>query len=287
MLQSALQQAGIIAELEMTAHPGDAARLARQGRDAGVDVLAVVGGDGTLSEAAQAYVDDAGRAVEGPEFAVVPAGTGGDFRRTFQFSDNLAQSIARIARGSTRVVDLGVAELEKAPGERMQRAFLNIASFGLSGAVDRLVNDSPKWLGGRATFWLASVRATLTYQNLPVEIRVDGAPWFRGKVLTVALANGRYFGGGMKVAPDAEIDDGLLDVVALCDLSRIESVALTSKIYQGKHIGQPEVRATRGRHVEARVVNGRNTVPVDVDGELPGALPLSARILEGALRVRV
>jgi diacylglycerol kinase family enzyme len=195
--------------------------------------------------------------------------------------------VRRIVEGPARPVDLGFAELVDADGRPVRRAFVNILSFGLGGLTDRIVSDSPKWLGGKVTFFLGAVRALAAYANAPVILRVDGRPCLEAPILNVAIANGRYFGAGMKIAPDADPGDGLFDVVALYDLSRAQGLGLAYKIYQGTHPGSPGVRVARGAEVHAAPARPGVEILIDLDGETPGRLPLTARVLPGALRFRI
>jgi len=230
LVSSRLRAAGTQHDVEETTAPGEATRLARQARSDGVDVIAVVGGDGTLNEVAQAYLDDRGGPLAGPSIAVVPAGTGGDFSRLFQLARDPDRAARRIANGTPRPLDLGVLDVVTERGEPTRKAFLNIGSFGISGRIDRIVNRGPKWIGGRIAFAVGTVRAMSAYKNAPVSIKVDGRDWYEGRIVVVAIANGRYFGGGMKVAPNAEASDGLFDVVAVGDLSFAESLVLAPKL---------------------------------------------------------
>jgi YegS/Rv2252/BmrU family lipid kinase len=268
-----------------TRGPGDATDFARRARQEGFDVIAVVGGDGTLNEVAQAFIDAEGNALAGPAIGLVSAGTGGDFRRTIGVPETTSGAVARIVSGKASPLDLGVVQLTSDRGEPVTRAFVNIGSFGVSGRIDRLVNQSPKWMGGRVAFAIGTVRAMSTYRNAKVSIRVDDKPWYEGRIVVVAIANGRYFGGGMHVAPKADPSDGRFDVVAVGDLAFLDSLRVSPKLYAGKHLDEARVKWTRGTVVEATPL-GPEPVFVDLDGEAPGRLPLRARILPGALTLR-
>jgi len=287
LVERALGAGGHDVTVARTERPGDAARLVCAARDESIDCVVVLGGDGTLNEACQAYVGPQGDPLEGPELGLVTAGTGGDFRRTFGLGSSVIDAVQRIMEAPARPVDLGFAELAGPEGATVGRAFVNIASFGLGGLTDRIVSQSPKWLGGKATFLLGALRALAAYSNQPVIVRVDGSPCLEGPVLNVAVANGRYFGGGMKIAPDASPRDGLFDVVALYDLTRAQGIGLAYKIYQGTHPGSPGVRVARGAEVEALPARASSEVLVDMDGETPGQLPMRIRCLPGALRFRI
>jgi len=281
----ALERAGLPHRVVQTRGPGDAARLVREARADGVDCIAVVGGDGTLNEVSQGYLDASGAPLRGPDLALIPAGTGGDFRRTLRVPTEVSAAVERLAAAEPRALDLGVLELTSPRGETRRHAFINITSFGIGGLTDRIVNESPKWMGGRAAFFLGTLRAMFAYENAPVRVKVDDRVFLEGRVLNVAIANGRYFGGGMKIAPDADPGDGAFDVVALGDIGRLQGVALSRRIYEGTHTRESGVTLTRGARVEAEAL-GRAEVLIDMDGETPGRLPLVASIARGIVRVR-
>lgn len=270
-----------------TSAPGEATLLAREARDAGATCIIVVGGDGTLNEVVQAYVAADGSVIRGPELALLPAGTGGDFRRTLGLPAAGPGAAARALDATPRAVDLGVVRLTDTDGSPVVRAFVNVMSFGISGVVDGLVNRGPKWVGGRAAFFVATLRALVVYRNAPVRVMVDGEVLLNGPILNVAVANGRYFGGGMQVAPDADPSDGLFDVIGLADLSRLEGLSLSAHIYRGSHVGRRGIVHRRGKVVVAEPLVAGSRVLIDLDGETPGQLPLTASIAEGALRFRV
>jgi diacylglycerol kinase family enzyme len=198
----------------------------------------------------------------------------------------LAAAAERVLRAEPRPLDLGLLSVTSHDGKPVRKAFINITSFGIGGLTDRIVNSSPKWIGGKAAFFLGTLRAMLVYRNAPVRVRVDGEVWLEAPIFNVALANGRYFGGGMMIAPDADPSDGLIDVVALHDMTRVQSALLAQHIYKGEHLKEAGVRVTRGRRVEAEPLAAGTEVLVDMDGETPGRLPLSAELAVGALRLR-
>lgn len=283
-LRNALRRQGLEHDVAETSRPGDAGRLARVAREDGVKTLAVVGGDGTLNETIQAYLDPDGNPIEGPSIAVIPAGTGGDFKRSLGLSGSLEEAVGRLC-SPARPVDLGRLRLVDTQGAPVLRAFLNITSFGVGGRADQLVNEGPKWLGGKPAFFLGSLRATLGYRNQAVRVKIDGRVFYEGPIFNVAVANGRYFGGSMLVAPHADLGDGQFDVVILEDLTLPEKLALANSLYGGTHLDHPKIREGRGRIIEAEPLNPWSHVLIDMDGETPGRLPLHAEALPGALRV--
>jgi len=287
----ALRRYDLPHEIVLTRKRGHARELADAAREDGVDVIAVVGGDGTLNEVAQAYLGPAGEAKAGPDLALIPVGTGGDFKKTLGMSGALEEAVGRIRHGVRRPVDLGVLRISANDGEEGKlQAFVNVTSFGIGGHVDAIVNDRStrlvRRLGGRAAFFVGTLRAMARYRNLSVRVKVDGVPWFEGPIFSVAIANGRFLGGGMMIAPHADPSDGRFELVAIGDLSRVEVVGLSSKIYQGAHLGADGVRVTCGSRVEAEPIHPWAQVLLDVDGETPGKLPLKASLHKGALTFR-
>ncbi|HEY2513622.1 MAG TPA: diacylglycerol kinase family protein, partial [Polyangiaceae bacterium] len=251
-------------EIVLTRARGHAKELARAAAADEVDVIAVVGGDGTLNEVAQAYLGESGEALGGPDLALIPCGTGGDFKRTLGMSGALEEAVARIRHGQRRAIDLGVLRMVGNAGEEKVYAFVNIASFGIGGLADSIVNESPKWMGTKPAFILGILRAMAAYKNASVRVKVDGKPWYEGPAFNIAVANGRFFGGGMMMAPHADPSDGRLEVVALGDLSRAEVVALSTKIYQGAHLGARGIKVTSGTRVEAEALHPWANVLMDV-----------------------
>jgi diacylglycerol kinase family enzyme len=181
-------------------------------------------------------------------------------------------------------VDLGRIALETPSGARLVRSFLNIASFGLSGVVVDRVNTTTKALGGRLSFAIGVARSLVSYSPKDVVVRVDGVELYRGPVVTCAVANGQYFGGGMHIARDAEADDGLLDVVIQTRSGAREILSIRD-LYDGSIADWPSVVRGRGVRVEAEPVDPREIVLLDVDGEGLGHLPASLRLWPGGARL--
>jgi diacylglycerol kinase (ATP) len=285
-LRRGLDELGVRYEILETQKRGHATTLAARAIEGGCEVLAVMGGDGTLNEVCQVYVDAHGQPVQGPPIALFPSGTGGDFPKSHPFlRGGLAAALGRLSSNLRSPLDLGVITLHDIDGRPVRRGFVNVASVGISGAVDERVERGPKWLGGKAAFLIGTVGAALEYQNVDVEIDVDGREWHRGPMLLTAIANGQYLGGGMRIAPDADPADGLLDVITVGDLSRGKFLRLFPSVYKGAHIGLDSVRAGKGQVVHVRTTGAQKPILVDVDGETPGYLPLVARIFPGALQL--
>ena len=269
----------------MTEGPGDATRLVREALRGGAERIVAIGGDGTINEVANGFFEDGVAIAPEASLAVIPYGTGGDFRKTVKLSTDVGDAAAVIAANRTTRIDLGKLTYTTVSGGRAVRMFVNIASFGSSGVVDKLVNESGKKLGSRLSFMVAAARATWSYKNQRVQLVFDGRDRAEATINTVAIANGKYFGGGMKVAPDAELDDGVFDVVSIGDMTFGEIVKNSRRIYQGTHLSSEKVSARRAKVIEAEPIDGGEVVELDVDGENLGRLPARFEVVPQALKM--
>lgn len=270
-------------DVVFTEGPLHAMRIALDAAKRGeTDLLVVFGGDGTLNEVVSGLLS--GEGTGRPVLAVLPGGTGGDFRRLLGLTGDLDRLKRYLVSGRPTAVDAGNLDYVAHDGTVATRYFLNIASAGISGLVDRYVNSTTKVFGGRISFLVGTLRGMFRYKNVFMRVLVDGRCFHEGPAAVVAVANGRFFGGGMMVAPKATLDDGLLDVVVLGDLSKVRFLGLSRFIYSGRHLGQPGITTTRGREV---VVTAGGEALIDLDGEQVGRLPMTARVRPGAVRLLV
>jgi diacylglycerol kinase (ATP) len=218
-------------------------------------------------------------------FGFVMYGTGGDFRRSFDMPKGVAAAIERLKSGRTQVIDLGRLRYTNAGGSQALRWFNNISSFGFSGEVVRAVNAArySKLLGGKFSFLWNSFLELRKYEGCKVDISIDGTT-ISGNVCTAAICNGRFFGGGMMMAPNAALDDGSFDVVIVRQDPPL-TIFDMRLLYSGAHLKHPNVSVHRGKKVEAKPLSN---VPIylDVEGEAPGSLPATFEVVPRALRVR-
>jgi YegS/Rv2252/BmrU family lipid kinase len=271
-------------EERFTRGHGDAIRVTREALRAGAELIVAVGGDGTINEVVNGFFDGDDAINPAAAFGILPAGTGGDFIKTLSVPRDTAAAAANL-RSPARAIDVGRLRYVATDGKEATRYFINIASFGIGGLVDRYANQSSKALGGTLSFAIATLKAGASYKNVSCEIRCDGGSAKEGRIYNVAVANGRYFGGGMKIAPNAALDDGYFDVVTLGDFNFGDMLLRGLDVYSGKHLQNPKVTVVRARKIEARALNG-SEVLLDVDGEQPGRLPATFELLPGALNVR-
>lgn len=266
-----------------TEHAGHARALAREALWQGKDVLISLGGDGTHSDVVAGVVRDRPRPGT-ITVGVLSVGTGGDFRRMLLGSGDLREQAERMVHDAPHEIDVGLLQYRTAEGEARERVFLNEASLGISGRVCEYVNASSKLLGGSPAYFVASLRALATYQPCHVRIAVDGIDQGEFPLGTVMIANGQYAGGGMHFAPDAVLDDGMLDVTVLHRGTTAQMMALAPRLYLGGIRHHERVTTFRGLHIAITPVT-EGTLVVEADGEPLGAPPIEATVLGGAIRM--
>jgi YegS/Rv2252/BmrU family lipid kinase len=237
-----------------------------------------VGGDGTVNEVVNGI---AGRL--DVHVAVIPRGTGWDFVRTYRIPRRLEEAVEVALGGKSRVIDLGRARYRRWDGGDGESLFANIASAGMSGAIAKRANETSKALGGKASYLWATLAVFSRWRNDEVQVIVDGEER-RGRMHDVVVANGRYFGGGMQICPEAQPDDGVFDVLLIGDLTKRDLLLTLPKTYRGTHLPHPKAEVLRGAVVE---VDAPEPLPVELDGEQPGTTPARFEIVPQALRLRV
>jgi YegS/Rv2252/BmrU family lipid kinase len=272
-------------ETRFTDKPGSATTLTRDALKSGAELVVAIGGDGTINEVVNGFYEGTRAIAPQASFGVLPAGTGGDFVKTLGTSRDIRTAASDLRSAQPRAIDLGRLTFVGNDGKTEVRHFINVASFGIGGLVDKYVNESSKALGGTLSFAISTLKAGLNYKNAEVRVVIDDAPAREGRIYNIAVANGRYFGGGMKIAPDAALDDGLFDVVTLGDFHFSDLLLRGLDIYTGKHVHNPKVTVHRARRVEATATNGSHVL-LDVDGEAPGRLPATFEMVPGGLKVR-
>lgn len=272
-------------ELVFTAGPGDATRLAREAAAAGRKWVIAVGGDGTINEVVNGLIVNDRPVNADTALSIVMRGTGNDFRRSLTGSHSYREDIRALTRGTRRRIDVGKVTYVAHDGSPAVRYFDNLASFGLSGEVDRRVNAAraSKALGGKAVFALATLGALAGFKNPSVTLTFDDGAQYSGNLRLGVVANGRYAGGGMCFAPAARLDDGRFEIVLLEDFGFLDTVRNFPLIYKGAHIGRTGVRH---RQATRLVAESSARVLLDIDGEAPGRLPATFEIVSQVLTVQ-
>src|SRR5689334_21664027 len=260
-----------------TEAPGHATTLAADAARKGVKFIIACGGDGTVSEVANGILSS-GKDVE---LGILPSGTGGDFRRTLEIPSR-SRDAARILRnGRTVRIDVGRVSYVDHNGNDATRYFVGVASCGMSTRVIARVKED------NVSFVNAVIKTAMKNDPVRLAVQLDDAHDRHLTVSNLCIANARYFGGGMKIAPDAKLTDGKFDVIGVGDLSALKIFTSAPRVYLGSHLSMPEVSHALARKVNVRPADHDQEVALEVDGELPGRLPATFQIIPEALRVRV
>ncbi|RWA70278.1 diacylglycerol kinase family protein [Mesorhizobium sp.] len=277
-------------DLRETQTSGDAERLAIDLAVDGCDLVIAAGGDGTASEVADGLLQAEFETGRTSELGLLPCGTGIDFARGLGLPDDIEEALARIAGASARKIDAGRISYIDDHGALASRHFINIASLGLSGATDRAVNaDKRKGkVSVKALFFWRTVLEFLRYRFQEVRITIDDGEPIEARMALVAVANGKFFGGGMMIAPDAELSDGQFDIVIVRAQNKLGLIRDIRLLYGGRHRNHPAITILRGRKVLVEPLGDveKNGALVDIDGESPGRIPATFEILPGALTLR-
>jgi diacylglycerol kinase (ATP) len=276
-------------DVAFTARPEHAIEIACDAAKNGASLVIAVGGDGTLHEVANGVLD---AGIAGATVGYVGQGTGGDFRRTLGVEHRLEAYVDGIASGNIRNVDVGRLRYQATDGSRKSRWFVNILSAGMGGLADRYVSETTKALGGKAAYLLASTRALIGCRRGRLRCKVSLAGDAHERQVDtymIAICNGRYFGGGMHVAPMASPDDGRFEVVSMDAPGKIAFAAFSRRIYEGKHLSAPGVQHFACDRIAIDIENesARAVFLLDVDGEPLGGLPLDVEVVPKALALRV
>jgi diacylglycerol kinase family enzyme len=301
-----------------TERRGHAEQLAFAGAEMGHDLIVAVGGDGTFSEVVNGVMraGDGGSAGTGPTcegasaplsgggeggrssgppdlpaVGLVSIGTGGDFRRTLGIGPGVEASLEALAAGTERQIDVCRAEFRGHDGAPARRYFVNVLSAGVGGLVDRYVESIPSFVGGRAGYYLAALWAVARSRERRILARVTWQGESRDEIIPaylVAVCNGRWFGGGMDVAPMALPDDGRLEVVTITAPNRIYFLRRVQSVYAGRHLDIPTVGHFPCERVELRLQDpdAEERFLLDVDGDPLGSLPVRIEVVPNRLRVR-
>ena len=272
-------------ETRFTHEPGAGIAITRGLLREGFDLIIAAGGDGTINEVANGFLDQ-DRPVR-PEAAmgILPLGTGGDFRRTLEIPTPTPEALEVLAGGHGALIDVGKATYRPTSGSQASRYFVNLVSFGMGGHVAAQSRNFLSGFGGKAAFFWATVKTFLSYRGRQVGLSLDGGstrlPFF---ITNVAIGNGQFHGGGMRPCPAAVPNDGVFDVTVINYAGALRLLSSISMLYSGAVYSHPKVR-----HFEAAriLAESSNVTEIEIDGEPLGTLPLEISLLPRQLRVLV
>jgi diacylglycerol kinase (ATP) len=271
-----------------TMHPRHAEPLAEQALNDGCDFLIAVGGDGTVNEMVNGYLKVGGASNFETRLGVLPFGTGNDFARGMGINRDINQLFDLVVRNQPGMLDAGAMQFRHADGSSTIRYFDNIADLGIGADVVVRVNGvhlRKKILGGKLTFFISILLTFLTYRHKKIKVSWEGFHW-EGTVLSMVVANGRFFGSGLGIAPEAKVDDGLFEVVIFADLSIVDYLRNYLKVRRCEKVIHPEAHYYKTAQLSVEPEGGRITI-VEADGEIEGQAPIIYTCLPGSLKFLV
>ncbi|MDD4322200.1 MAG: diacylglycerol kinase family protein [Dehalococcoidales bacterium] len=279
-LREQLTLSGLSYDYELTRYKGHAIEIARAACIDGYSFIIAVGGDGTVNEATNGILTSPNR--ENVTLGVINTGTGSDFVRTVGTPRDSFEACRFLARQERFLIDVGQVEFYS-NGERVSRYFVNYCGTGFDSEVAETTNRMPRpsFISNTIPYVISLVCTLFRYRNREVRLNVDGNIR-KGRFLTIVAANGRYFGGGMKIAPNADLSDGKLDVITVDDVGKLELLKAFPRIYKGTHTTHPKVTVSLATNVQ---VHSEKRMPVSADGELLGEGPITIRLVPQALAI--
>jgi YegS/Rv2252/BmrU family lipid kinase len=273
-----------------TKSAGDGTAIAERSAKEGRDFIIACGGDGTINEVANGILNSGTDC----ELGVLPSGTGGDFRRTLNLPHANREAAAALRDGITKRIDVGKVTFDDHDGKRTYRYFVNVSSAGLAPEIISRVKATNvfDWLPveqlrGKANFAVSTLREVIELEPSIIRVKFDDGDEHSLQTIAFCVANSRYFGGGMMIAPDARLNDGLLDIVNIGDIGTARLLLNAHTLYRGTLGDVAEVKVARARKIEISSADTSREVHIETDGELPGRLPAVYEVVPNALRVRM
>lgn len=277
-IRELLKHIGLSYDFHYTEGVGHAIELASSAARSGCEYLVAVGGDGTVNEVANGILraNGSGHVALG----IINTGTGSDFSRSIGIPHDYVRACSFLTSQQRKTVDIGVVEYQS-NGNRAQRYFINAGGVGFDASVVEQVEKLPKYFGGTIPYLVGVIRTLFTYRNKQVTLEV-GSEIENGRILNVVVANGEYVGGGMHIAPEAELNDNLLDIVVVGDIGKFELLKAFPTVYKGTHIYHPKVRMKKAARL---TIQSPEKMLVYADGELLGEGPATFWLKPSALNI--
>lgn len=265
-----------------TAHRGQATDLARKA-SAAADLIVSAGGDGTLNEIVNGcqQAGEADLAVRLPTIGVLALGSANDFLKTARLQGTADEVLALAAAGMHRPIDIGRVHYTEVDGRRASRYFVNVADIGIGAAVVQELERSSRRFGANLSYLRAIFAAFLKYRNPLLSVESDEGLDWRGPALAVVAGNGRCFGSGLFATPQADLEDGRLDITLIGDVSVVDFIRKLPALKRAELISHPQVFYHRARR--ATISSGDLASAVEADGEYLGMTPATLEILPAAM----
>ncbi|HBI56809.1 MAG TPA: lipid kinase [Firmicutes bacterium] len=277
-----MKQRGLNFETHMTTAVGNATEAVRNALRNGKTTIIAVGGDGTANEVVNGFFEGETPINPAARLGIISRGTGCDLIKTLGIPKDYPGALDVIASNRAREIDLALVEFSHEDGTPGRRWYANIADAGLGAAVCKRVNHVSKSAGGLLSYLSGTLWSVLSYKNRWARIEADGEKVYEGSLILAGVANGNYFGGGMRLAPIAHIDDGKLDLILVRGMSKLRLLINLPRIYRGTHLSHSKISTYL---VDEVMINGEKPLEIEMDGETPGNTPVKISVRRGAIKV--
>ena len=248
----------------------------------GYNRIIAIGGDGTFNEVSNGFFENNHLINDKAVLGFISGGTGADFIRTLEIPANINRAIDKIVLNKIKKIDIAKIISLDEYGQKIERYFLNASNIGLGGDVVKKVNSSTKLLGGFATFLVSTIETAMKYENQKVKIILDNETILEDVFSNIIVANGRFCGGGMKFLPSAEVNDGLLDILTIGDINKLEFFENIFKVYRGTHLEFEKITTKKAKKIE---IITEKRLRVETDGENCGFTPAKYEIIPNILNI--
>jgi YegS/Rv2252/BmrU family lipid kinase len=254
---------------------GAAVEIAQKAVSLNYDYIMAVGGDGTVNEIVNGMLAERSDNNSSTKLIISAHGTGSDLSRALSLPDEPGAVVERIKRGQSRDVHLIKAKFFDHQGKKTDRYFINIADCGMGAEVAKKLNQSKKTIDGSLSYLVKIFQTLFSYQNKYLKVETDQKILYQGALNSVIIANGNYFGGGINIAPEADLFDDKINLILLKDFSKPAIIYNLVKAYQGSHLSHPLVESHFVKEIK---INSEEVVELEMDGESVGIIDAEFKI---------
>jgi len=269
--------------IAFTKEKNDAILITRKAVAEGASMIISVGGDGTINEVVNGFYINGNQINPACELGILNCGTGGGFARTLFGTKSIAQQIEIIFQPASLTLDLGCITYQDFSGRTVRRLFVNECQTGIGSKVATIVGKSSKIFGGTIAFGIAATVQAIVLNPQVVKLGYDNEPFQEFRLIGLVVGNGPECAGGMKLTPDAKLNDGLFDVLSIYEMNLYRRLLSFSKVYSGKHILAPYCSVKRCKKLK---IISDSEITIEADGEVLGNSPFEIEVIPAAIRVK-
>lgn len=273
-------------EVGQTSCAGEGILLAKKAVNQGYTQIVSVGGDGTLNEVVNGLMQAPEALRKKVSLSLFPLGSGDDFAKSILWPKDFEERLRLIAQNKYEAKDVGLVHFQDKKGKKLSRHFINIADFGMGGEVVARVNKASKLLGGKLTYLISTLETILSFKPFALDVKIEGRKKSFSQVVLAIVANGSYFGGGLCVAPEASLEDGLFEILIVEKMPALDFIKLLPQLYLRRSFSAPGIHRFKASLFSASSPQGPKIL-LDCDGEQPGTLAASFELIPQALQVTI